>query len=73
MIGGELDTLNRKQAGPEKDIDQLLQEFLQALPRQQTAELYRAYETAVFEAGLSAAQRRLLFCAALAKLPAASR
>jgi len=51
-----------------RSIDQLLREFSYAIKKQEAWELYREYEIAVLEPGLSPAQRRLLFGAALEKL-----
>lgn len=53
---------------PAKSIDQLLKEFAYAFQRQEAWEIYRDYETAVLEPGLSPAQRELLFGSALEKL-----
>jgi hypothetical protein len=54
--------------GGHKSIDQLLREFAYAFKKQESWELYREYEIAVLEPGLSPAQRILLFGAALEKL-----
>jgi len=51
-----------------KSIEQLLKEFAYAFQKQEAWEIYREYETAVLEPGLSPAQRELLFGAALEKL-----
>lgn len=53
---------------PRKSIEQLLKEFAYAFQKQEAWELYREYEIAVLEPGLSPAQRELLFGAALEKL-----
>lgn len=53
---------------PQKSIEQLLKEFSYAFQRQEAWEIYRDYETAVLEPGMSAAQRELLFGAAIEKL-----
>ena len=49
-------------------IEQLLKEFAYAFQKQEAWELYREYEIAVLEPGLSPAQRELLFGAAIEKL-----
>jgi len=54
--------------GGRKSVDQLLREFAYAFKKQEAWELYREYEIAVLEPGLSPAQRILLFGAALEKL-----
>lgn len=54
--------------GGEKSVDQLIAEFGTALGRLDTRLRYRDYETAVLQPGLSPAQRRLLFSAALEQL-----
>lgn len=54
--------------GGRKSIDQLLREFAYAVKKQESWELYRDYEIAVLEPGLSPAQRLLLFGAAIEKL-----
>lgn len=51
-----------------KSIEQLLKEFAYAFQKQEAWEVYRDYETAVLEPGLSPEQRELLFGAALQKL-----
>lgn len=51
-----------------KSLTQLLQQFSFSLQRQEVWELYRDYETAVLEPGLSPEQRRILFGVALDKL-----
>lgn len=63
-IGRTLGTAN----GGEKSVDQLIAEFGTALGRLDTRLRYRDYETAVLQPGLSPAQRRLLFSAALEQL-----
>lgn len=55
------------QAGS-KSIDQLLRQFAYAFGQQERWERYHDYEIAVLQPGLSAAQRRLLFGAAVEKL-----
>ncbi|HVZ63948.1 MAG TPA: hypothetical protein VG936_05110 [Lacunisphaera sp.] len=56
-----------------RSVDQLAADFVRAYAARRTAEQYRDYGRAVLEPGLSFAQRRLLFTAALwpAKQPAA--
>ena len=51
-----------------KSIDQLLRQFAYAFGQQERWERYHDYEIAVLQPGLSAAQRRLLFGAAVEKL-----
>lgn len=51
-----------------KSVDALLADFMAAFKHQQLQSLYRDYRTALFEPGLSARQRQLLFDAALAGL-----
>ncbi len=51
-----------------KSIDQLLRQYAYAFSQQERWERYRDYETATLQPGLSAAQRRLLFGAAVEKL-----
>lgn len=51
-----------------KTIDQLLRQFAYAFAQQERWERYREYEIATLQPGLSAAQRRLLFGAAMEKL-----
>ena len=76
-LGREKDALNlqlarlaQEQAGgtQARTVDQLLAEFGAALGRLDLRLRYRDYETAVLEPGLSPAQRRLLFGAALEQL-----
>jgi hypothetical protein len=55
-------------AAGSKSIDQLLRQFAYAFGQQERWERYHDYETAVLQPGLSAAQRRLLFGAAVEKL-----
>lgn len=55
------------QAGS-KSIDQLLRQFAYAFGQQERWERYHDYEIATLQPGLSAAQRRLLFGAAMEKL-----
>jgi hypothetical protein len=61
--------------GAGKSVDALLRDFADAFKRQQLAALYAEYHAALFEPGLSLAQRRLLFDGAVAdlKLPGAIR
>lgn len=58
-----------------KSIDALVEDFARAFRHEQLASRYAEYRTAVLEPGLSPAQRRLLFGAAIAdmKLPGAIR
>lgn len=51
-----------------KSIDQLVRQFNYAFAQQERWERYHDYEIAVLQPGLSAAQRRLLFGAAMEKL-----
>ena len=51
-----------------KSIDQLLRQFAYAFGQQERWERYHDYEIATLQPGLSAAQRRLLFGAAMEKL-----
>lgn len=51
-----------------RSIDQLLAQFTYAFNQQERWERYHDYETAVLQPGLSPAQRRLLFGAAVEKL-----
>jgi hypothetical protein len=51
-----------------KSIDQLLRQFAYAFGQQERWERYRDYQIATLQPGLSAAQRRLLFGAAMEKL-----
>jgi hypothetical protein len=51
-----------------KSIDQLLRQFAYAFSQQERWERYREYQVATLQPGLSAAQRRLLFGAAMEKL-----
>jgi hypothetical protein len=51
-----------------KSIDQLLRQYAYAFGQQERWERYREYEIATLQPGLSAAQRRLLFGAAMEKL-----
>ncbi len=51
-----------------KSIDQLLRQYAYAFAQQERWERYREYEIATLQPGLSAAQRRLLFGAAMEKL-----
>ncbi len=53
---------------PARSVDTLLADFTRAFQQQQLQALYRSYRTAVFEPGLSPAQRQLLFNAALVEL-----
>ena len=53
---------------PVKSVDALLADFARAFQHQQLQSLYRHYRAAVFEPGLSPAQRQLLFDTALAGL-----
>jgi hypothetical protein len=55
-------------AAGSKSIDQLLRQFAYAFGQQERWERYHDYETATLQPGLSAAQRRLLFGAAMEKL-----
>jgi hypothetical protein len=56
-------------SGPgSKSIDQLLRQYAYAFGQQERWERYREYEIATLQPGLSAAQRRLLFGAAMEKL-----
>lgn len=55
-------------AATNKSIDQLLRQFAYAFGQQERWERYHDYEVATLQPGLSAAQRRLLFGAALEKL-----
>jgi hypothetical protein len=55
-------------AAGSKSIDQLLRQFAYAFGLQERWERYHDYETATLQPGLSAAQRRLLFGAAVEKL-----
>lgn len=50
------------------DIDGLIKHFAQKFAEQEGWQRYRDYDTAVFEPGLSAEQRRLLFADALVQL-----
>lgn len=54
--------------GATKSIDQLQREFAYALKKQEIWDLYRDYEIAVLEPGLSPEQRRILFGAGLENL-----
>jgi hypothetical protein len=51
-----------------KSIDQLLRQYAYAFAQQERWERYREYEIATLQPGLSPAQRRLLFGAAMEKL-----
>lgn len=51
-----------------KSVEVLLQDFSVATGQQEARSLYEDYEVAVYQPGLSPAQRRLLFDAALQKL-----
>jgi hypothetical protein len=55
-------------AASNKSIDQLLRQFAYAFGQQERWERYHDYEIATLQPGLSAAQRRLLFGAAMEKL-----
>lgn len=55
-------------AATNKSIDQLLRQFAYAFGQQERWERYHDYEIATLQPGLSAAQRRLLFGAAMEKL-----
>ncbi|HVT72841.1 MAG TPA: hypothetical protein VHD61_06870 [Lacunisphaera sp.] len=65
--------LEHSPPGRSRTVDQLAADFLRAYRAQGDADRYRDYGRAVLEPGLSSAQRRLLFNAALwpAKPPAA--
>ncbi len=62
----EASVLSGKSAN--KSIEQLLREFAYAFQKQEAWEVYREYETATLEPGLSLPQREILFGAALEKL-----
>ena len=51
-----------------KSVNDLLRDFEEARQRQELWDKYRDYQTAVLEPGISAAQRRLLFDAAVEQL-----
>ncbi len=76
-IRGELvhHAAGRDDSGRTRSMDALMSEFADAFKRQQLANLYAEYRTAVLQPGLSPAQRRLLFAGAIAdlKLPGAIR
>jgi hypothetical protein len=76
-IRGELvrHAATKSGANADKSVDALLRDFAEAFKRQQLAACYAEYRTAVLEPGLSPAQRRLLFDAAIVdlKLPGAVR
>jgi hypothetical protein len=62
--------LASKSPGGGKSVDDLMQEFSGALVRQTSPDTYRDCYAAVFQAGLSPEQRRLLFARAGEKSPA---
>ncbi len=64
------DFLGLKKGAPdtEKEVDRFLGEMVDVIESRQDWQLYSDYRTAVLEPGLSPAQRRLLFDAALVEL-----